>query len=358
MPKELWQHRHHLPEHASWHIVSEVTQIHCLIVNHIFQLLLVVSILSAFAPRHACGQNIPPAGAPSAAHLFRIGYLPNDPEAQIAVGAVHELRNFLMEQAAVREALHGEGLDDIALMAVDRHESMVERMNRNEFDLAFCSAVDFVLQNGDYEARFQLRRPQDSFDARAGRVFHKGVIFVNNRSPLFRTSVAPAEMARTFTTTPLAMVSGSAAGYFYPSLKIAHLSGTGLLPQRVHLCDSSEEVVKAAINGLGGSIDAGACEAGAIEQVLARHGLLEQRDQLIRVVFETDPIPGEPVALHRRWTPRYSPLGRTVSEGLQRFFTEARGLPRLEPCSNEQFRDLRENMKDYWGLVGAAPNAR
>jgi ABC-type phosphate/phosphonate transport system substrate-binding protein len=290
--------------------------------------------------------------------LFKIGYLPNDPEAQLPVGAIYELRDYLLAQPEVIAAMKAEGITDLSLLAVDRHEAMVERMNRNEFDLAFCSAVDFVLQNGDYDARFQLRRPQDSYDARRGRVFHRGVIFVNNRNPLFRTALPPTDVARTLTTMPLAMVSLSAAGYFYPSLKIAHLAGARELPQQVLLCDSSEEVVKTVINGLGEMVSAGACAEGAIEQVLAENGLLEQKDQLVRVVLETDPLPGEPVAFHRRWAPRYSSLGRALGEAIQRFFSQEQGLPRVEFSSNESYQDLRANIREFWSLVGPPKRRR
>lgn len=307
-----------------------------------------------------CQEPVFPAASESAeaARIFKIGYMLNDPEAQIGVEVVHELREFLLAQPPVMEAMKAEGVSEISLLAVDRHEVMVERMNRNEFDLAFCSAVDFVLQNGDYDARFQLRRPQDSFDSRNNRVFHKGVIFVNNRHPYFHQVPSPREIAETLTTTPIAMVAGSAAGYFYPGLKIAQLTPNQELPQQVHLCDSSEEVVKTVLNGLGGTIEVGACEKGAIEQVLARYNLLEHQGSLLRIILETDPIPGEPVVFHRQWTPRLSSLGRAIAEAMQRFFSEARGLPRLEFSSNEKFQDLRENIRQFWSLVGRKPVRR
>ncbi len=283
---------------------------------------------------------------------FVIGYLLNDPEAQIPAGALYDLRSFLLNQGTARAALQSEGLADIALLPVDRHESMVERMSRNEFDLAFCSAVDFVLQTGDYEVRFQLRRPQDSYDPQGGRVFHKGIIFVNNRSPLFRKSLRNQEMASELSSGTLALVSGSASGFYYPSLKLARLTPQRRLPQRVFLCDSSEELIKTVLHGLAGSVTAGACEASALDNTLAKYGLIEQRQELVRVVFETDPIPGEPIALQKRWSPRYSTLGRVLSEALPRYFAESPDLPRLEPSSNDKFQDLRENLREYWALVG------
>lgn len=324
----------------------------CWGVNGIFANLLVLVIMLSslgFLRAETAGETSITAVSPQ---VFRIGFLAADPDAQFGAGALYELRSFLLAQPGFVAALHQEGISDVALLAVESHEAMVQRMNRDEFDLAFCSAIDFVLQSGDYEARFQLRRPRDSMDPRGSRVFHRGVIFVNNRSRLFGAALTPTELAATLTSMPLAMVSASAAGYYYPSVRIARLSPMRSLPQRIHLCESSEEVVKTVINGLGGLIEAGACEAGALDRVLEQSGLLEQRDKLVRVVLETDPIPAEPVALRRCWLPRTSSLGRQLCEALQRFFTYERGLPRLEPSSNEKFQDVRENLREFWLLVG------
>jgi len=279
--------------------------------------------------------------------LFRIGYLPSDPEAQISTGALYDLRDFLLGREAVRQAMTEEDVQDIVLLAADSHENLVQRMSRNEFDLVFCSSVDFVTQEGDYEARYQLRRPDDSFDPRGERVFRKGVILVNNRNPLYRSNASITAIADMLTTTRLALVSSSAAGYYYPCLKIAQLNSSKQLPQQIFFCESSEEVVKTVINGLGGNVSAGACEAGVIEKVLEQSRLLTKRDDLLQVVLETDPIPADPVALRREWLPRYSPLGLAVCEALLAFFTPERGLPRLENSSSEKFRDLRENLKEF-----------
>jgi ABC-type phosphate/phosphonate transport system substrate-binding protein len=284
--------------------------------------------------------------------FLRIGFLPNDPEAQVSPGAFYELREYLLAHPPFLKAMQEAGIEDIALIPVDRHDMMIQRMNRNELDLAFCSAVDFVFQTGDYEAYFQLRRSEDSFDPRGKRVFHKGVIFVNNRSPLYSANLSPGDFADTLTTTPIAMVSDSAAGYFYPALRIARLSSRHTLPLNIHLCDSSEEVVKTVINGLADNVSVGACEASALDKVLSQYGLLEYRAELVRVILETDPIPAEPVALHRKWLPRYSSLGRELSEALWRFFSPQRGLPALEYSSTEKYQDLRESIREFWGFVG------
>lgn len=280
--------------------------------------------------------------------VFRIGYLPSDPEAQISTGVLYDLREFLLGRQAVRQAMAEEGVQDIALLAADSHENLVQRMSRNEFDLVFCSSVDFVTQQGDYEARFQLRRPDDSFDPRGERVFRKGVIFVSNRNPLYRSNASQTAIADMLTTTKLALVSSSAAGYYYPCLKIAQLNSNKQLPQNILFCESSEEAVKTVINGIGGSVSAGACEAGVIEKVLEQGGLLAKRDELVQILLETDPIPADPVALRSEWLPRYSPLGLAICEALQAFFTPERGLPRLENSSSEKFRDLREKLDEFW----------
>jgi ABC-type phosphate/phosphonate transport system substrate-binding protein len=307
--------------------------------------------LSLFLSTPAPARDIsPPETTAPLQHLFRIGFLPGDPESQLSRGALYSLREFLLERASLRAAMAVEGISDIVLQSADSRENLIQRMNRSDFDLVFCSSVDFVTQRGDYEARFQLRRPEDSFDARGNRFFHKGVVFVNNRSPLFSGNLETARLADYFDRQEVAMVGSSAAAYFYPGLKIASLSTSGSLPRRVRLCESSEEVVKTVINGLNGSVEVGACDSGVIEKVLERNGLPERREELIRVILETDPIPTDPVALKSRWLPRVSVFGRELSEGLRQYFAPEHQLPRLENSSSEKFDDLRENVARFWRL--------
>ncbi|PKO19999.1 hypothetical protein CVU37_00560 [candidate division BRC1 bacterium HGW-BRC1-1] len=280
--------------------------------------------------------------------LVRIGHLQADPEARIGSGVLHAMRQYLLNNPAVKSAMASEGVSDFAVLSTDSHEDLVQRMSQNEFDIAFCTAHDFVSQRGDYEVLFQLRRPRDSYDPRGQRVFHSGVIFVNNRSPLFHAE-APVEMLpELLASSQIAMVgSYSAPGYVYPCLKLAAYT-SGTLPRRIRFCGSSEEVVKTVINGLA---PMGACDTGAIESVLAAQGLTGQHDQLVRVILQTDPIPASPVVMLPRWLPRTSVLGRAVQDAMRTFFASNPTLPRLEPGNNAKYMDLRQNVDAFNALA-------
>jgi ABC-type phosphate/phosphonate transport system substrate-binding protein len=246
-----------------------------------------------------------------------------------------------MAHPGVAQTLPEAGLNGVVVLATDSHQDLIQRMDAGEFDLVFCTSMDYVSQTGPYEALFQLRRPRDRFDPQGERVYHSGVIFVNHRSPLFRGNASPAEMGYALLNTDIAMVgSFSAAGYVYPVVKIASLT-SDTLPVRVVFCDSPEEVVKHVVNGVYG---AGACDAGVVEEVLSAAGLTAERDALLRVVLETDPIPADPVVVRTDWLPRNSELGRQLRDALRQFFTGRPDLPRLQAATDANFDDLRRNL--------------
>ena len=293
-------------------------------------------LLAAFTPA------VTAQPATTATRVLRIGHIQGDPETQLGGDVFQALRDYLLASPRLLRAMSEAGIDDIAVLSSDSHQDLIQRMDENEFDIVFCSSVDFVSQAGDYEALFQLRRPHDSFDPGGGRVFHRGVIFVNNRSRVFQGDTSATTLADYFSGREVAMVgSFSAAGYIYPRLRIAALPGTKN-PPVVVFCDSSEEVVKYVMNGV---VEAGACDAGVIEQVLARNGLEGEADKLVRVVLETDPIPTDPVAVREKWLPRTSALGRELRDSLRDFFVRSPNLPRLQGSSREKFGDLKDNMR-------------
>lgn len=278
----------------------------------------------------------------TSSRALRIGYLRGDPEAQLAPAVFSALRSHLLTHPGVARALPQAGLDGVVVLASDSHQDLVQRMDAGEFDLVFASSMDYVSQSGPYEALFQLRRPRDRFDPQGERVYHSGILFVNYRHPLFREdAITPARAARALLDTDMAMVSSfSAAGYVYPVLRLASLT-SDTLPVRIIFCDSPEEVVKHVVNGV---YDAGACDAGVLEEVLAAAGLTDQRDALLRVVLETDPIPADPVAVRTDWLPRNSELGRELRDALRQFFTGRPDLPRLQAANDANFDDLRRNL--------------
>jgi ABC-type phosphate/phosphonate transport system substrate-binding protein len=241
--------------------------------------------------------------------------------------------------------MNQEQIDDIVFQASDSHQSLRDWwMSQNQVDLAFCSAVDFVLQRGNYQPLFQFRG--HSYNTGGNPHFHRGVIFVNNRSSFFTSELPASILGRALAGREIAMVGHSAAGYFYPSLKLASLT-SNTLPRRPVFCGSSEEVVKYVISGI---TEAGACEKTVLQQVLHQHGLIQS--EVVRVILETDLIPTDPVAIQERWLPRKSLLGRELKKALREFFRRPEhGLPRLEDTNADAYADIRENLKKFQGLA-------
>lgn len=278
-----------------------------------------------------------------AATAFRIGYLSQDPEAPLSSNVMFKLRDFLLNRADLREAMEAENMKGIDVLSSDSHQDLTQRMSLNHFDLVFCSSVDYVSQSGAYEPLFQLRRPGDRFTPSGDRVFHYGEIFVSRKSELFPpAAVRKADLSAYFSTHEIA-VSGSysAAGYIYPQLKIADLTSASVSWKPV-FCASPEEVVKCVINGIA---EIGACDSGVIEEVLASNGLSQYHDELVRVLWQTDPIPTDPVAVLPKWLPRRSRLGDVLAEALPLFFSAP--LPGLENSSRDKYADLRMNLATF-----------
>jgi ABC-type phosphate/phosphonate transport system substrate-binding protein len=245
-------------------------------------------------------------------------------------------------------ALADAGFTGIDLLSSDSHEDLVQRMGQDEFDIVFCTAKDFVSQRGGYEVVFQLRRPGDAYDARGQRVFHKGVVIVNNRSPLFGAPQPAQGIAERLSAGAIAMVSSySAAGYVYPCLKLAAQT-SDTLPSRILFCGSSEEVVKHVVNGI---TEIGACDAGVLEEVLRQSGIGEYQHDLVRVIMETDPIPTDPVVFRLAHMPRVSALGREMQDAMRAVFAREAGLPRLESSSSAKYEDLRRNISAFEAMA-------
>ena len=287
---------------------------------------------------------------------FRIGYVRQDPEAITTSGVYQQLVDFLVAQPAVIQAMKAADVRDIRPVSYDTHGMLNEAMDANQLDLAFCSALDYSYQRGNYEPVFQIRRPGDPHSSSGERrVWHSGVIFVSARSPLFaqETSAALAALPAYVMEHGIAMVgSSSAAGYVYPYLALDRLtSSVPVMNARSDFRDSSSEVIKAVVNGI---YDVGACDSSAIDEVLKAHGLLPYKKDLIREILRTDPVPRDPIVLNERWVTA-SPygnghsltLGREVTRAVGGFFRQTPGLPALERTSREPFVEVTENLERF-----------
>lgn len=314
-----------------------------------------------------CGGGVQPAvaqgitgerpGMKPRSTTFRIGYIRQDPESVTTEGVFLRLRDFLLDQPAVTSAMEDASVENILLSSFETHHMLIEAMDAEQVDLAFCTVVDYAYQRGSYEPVYQLRRPGDPHSSSGGRrVWHSGVIFVNNRSPLFdmETSAALAALPEYVIQQEVAMVgSSSAAGYVYPYLALDRLtSGTGgVRYMRSVFWESSSEVVKAVINGIH---DIGACDSSALDEVLKAHGLLDQKPTLVRELLRTDPVPRDPVVLHTRWLvnspyagQEQNALGREITRAVAAFFRRDPNLPRLERTSREPFVEVSENLERF-----------
>jgi ABC-type phosphate/phosphonate transport system substrate-binding protein len=301
----------------------------------------------------------------SRARTFRIGYLRVDPESPTSSGVFQKLREFLLKQPPVQDALKAKQIDDIMIQSFDSHRLLVEAMDGEQVDLAFCSVLDYAYQRGDYEPIFQMRRPGDPHNSVGdSRVWHSGVIFVNNRSALFNmnTSAAIEALPQYLESHEMAMVgSSSAAGYVYPYLALSRITTSpAVLNGPSVFWDSSSEVVKAVVNGIQ---EIGACDATALPEVLGAYGLDGRQKQLLKEILRTDPVPRDPVVMEERWIDgsltdeASSALGRQISRGVQAFFERTPGLPRLEPSTRQPFVEVKENLKRFQTLRQGVPSA-
>jgi len=314
---------------------------------------LVALALASFPPPEAGGGAAGPASEaapspPRAARLFRIGYMGTEAPSGLTAGWFKRLKRHLESDAALRKALAAEGFGGIALVAAEGFNDLVRRMDISELQCAFCPAVAFCRQMGDYTVVFQLRGPNDR--GRGRYIFRHGVVFVNSRHPLFRPpekrdqAVPPQIVARHFVSEPVALVSRySAPGYIYPYNKLLR-SGVFTRPARPIFCGSSEEVVKMVLSDV---VSMGACEDGAIESVLRRYGVGDG-ERYYDVLLTTPGCPTDPVVFQKRFRPAGSEAGRRLKEALARFFAADRpGRLRLEESDDSAFEGLREALAEF-----------
>jgi len=267
-----------------------------------------------------------------------------------------------MAQPTIYTAMASMGVERIMTQPFDSHRFLIEAMDAEQLDLAFCSVIDFAYQRGSYMPVFQLRRPGDPHSSTADRrVWHSGVIFVGRQSELFDMNSTETldHLPNYVMNHELAMVgSSSAAGYVYPYLALDRLTtAVPLINAPSIFWESSSEVIKAVINGIH---EIGACDASAIDEVLKAHGLLDKKHLLIKEVLRTDPVPRDPIVLHNRWLntaesdPRASSLGREITRGIAAFFRSNPALPRLERTSEEPFDEVAENLQRFRQKRGQA----
>ena len=287
-------------------------------------------------------------------HPFRMGFLRSDEDQALGVNWYESLKKFLLDKAPVREELEKNHYSGISVLPADGYRDMLQRMDVSEFDLAFCSSVIFVQQEGDYRPILQLR--WDIFDSRRqGMTLRKGVIITGAGSPLFKMDMQKQETIRDYVRShPMAFVSAhNAVGYVYPRLSLWRKYGV-FEPADYIFCGSSEEVVKYVVSGL---VDIGACDRQTFETVLKRNCPQEPPENLAAILLETSPAPTSPIVIRSSLHPRKSKLGRVLKGALKVFYNNSKhsDVPRLTDSRDENFKNLREEIAAFQSLTEKTP---
>ncbi len=330
----------------------------CCIPLFIAMLCIGLGLFSRSVGQEASEKIIAPASRPAVPRVFRMGFLRTDLEQELGMAWYEGLKASLEKNEQVMRTLQEAGFSEIAVLPTDGHEDMIQAMNHKEFDVAFCSSYVFArVEEEKYHVILQLRRDSDIWDTRGGgRVLQKGVVFVNSRSPLYRADLrndAAVKQQAIVNYVPqqrMAFVSSySAPSYVYPLVKL-YKQFSGVRPRSFVFCGSSEEVVKYVINGL---VDIGACEAGVIDEVVRSIGPEIRPGRLVRVIFETDFLPTDPIALKAEYYPRH-PVGLAIKEAIKSFYNQGpAGKPRVENSQDLYYQNLREVIAEFHTLRAA-----
>lgn len=291
------------------------------------------------------------AGRAQPARQFRIGHMRTEIPGPLTAEWFRRLQRFLESDPGLREAFAREGYGGVGMVSAEGFNDLVRRMDAQELDCVFCPAVAFRRQLGDYTVVFQLKGPNDR--GRGKFIFHDGVVIVNSRHPLFRDPrlrkdqpVPLQVIAGHFTSEPVALVSRySAAGYIYPCHALFE-SGVWALPSRPIFCGSSEEVVKMVVSGV---VAMGACERGAIRDVMRRYKIEAFEDRAIDQLLTTPGCPTDPVVFRRKFSPDRSELGRRLKNAIGRFFSVDRpGRFRLEDSDDTALDRLKDVLNEFY----------
>jgi len=221
------------------------------------------------------------------------------------------------------------GIDVQIKFAADYSE-FTRQMEKNEYDLAFCGAFQYVTahERSGYEA--VLRPVRNNADTYVG-------IFITTRPDI--TSLAQLRGKR------IAFVDRqSTSGYLFP---LGLLIRAGIAPHEIQpfFLKGHDNVV---LNILNRNYDAGACFKTA-ETIYGR-----ERSGEIRIIAETDPIPNEPIAISPRFRAERPALADRViqllltlhenPEGLDALAKYGEGVQRFVAARDEDYDTIRDYM--------------
>lgn len=275
--------------------------------------------------------------------LFRIGYLRDASESGFQSSEMNILRRALLDDEAFVGQLNLAGYDSIGLYEADGASDLLPRMASGEFQLVFASARTWSEVSQDYEVILQTREPRDIINPRTGRATRRGVIFITPRHPAFDEEWSEGQWAEYFHQHPVAVVqSQSLTGYIAPMLALRDQLSIREESLEYLWCASGEEVTKSAIAGL---VDVGVCEELELEETLEKYQLEDRRDELVKVVFRTAPVPTTPVLVQTTLPPTLKvEVARTVqkvsSDGV---FNNSK----LIPATSVDYREVSRMIQRY-----------
>ncbi len=282
---------------------------------------------------------------------------------------MEDLRLYLLARSDVRQSLRESGYDDhdIVLSPCNGPADEFQRMGLVEFDMAFASAVVYARHltrfltlgsDPDYEPIMQAAHALDIRPpGQDAGVWRQGVVFAGLSSRLMKqtalTSLTTPLLRDILTHEPLAVPSAdSAAGYIYPRVQME--SSYGVSKPEIWFCGTDAEVVKHVVSGL---VPLGACR---MDTLIALAGPSE-KSRYYRILFQTPPIPTDPIVLRRELLPATSKLGQMLKNALRQYFTSDRLkkiVPdlHLESASRREYETLTKKLADL-NLLRPAPTA-
>jgi len=288
---------------------------------------------------------------------LRIGYQARTNETALNPAFFERLADFLPANADAREALIAAGFDGAkaeALRAED-HVDLVRRMDQEEFDLVFCSAMAFVQQTGRYAALLMTRSRRDTWPPSKG-AFLWGQVVASKMNPVFAAGLPSKAALRNFIpAAKMAVVSNySAVGYLYPLLKLRQEYGAA--PGGLIFCDSSEEVAKFVINGLA---DLGALDEKALQDVAAQIPGKAPETRLVEKIARVGPVPTDPVAIRASLAPSQSRLGEALAKALKQYLNEqGKGPITVVDVPEDAYSHVKEAFEEFQGAQDVTRGGR
>ncbi len=310
-----------------------------------------ILLVALLMPLGALAQDAGTSGTLLGTRPIRIGFLRGAHEGTPPASELERLAANLSSRPQLREALRDAGLEGVALLPCDGGEDMLRRLDAGEFDVAFAPSKVFARQKGGYRAILQSRRPGDKFSPRGGQVLRTGAVIVSRRSPLFaQPDASPQDISRALAGGYFAVVSTqSVAGFVAPLNMLAR--DCGLLPQQMRLLwfESSEEAARAVVAGLA---DAGACESGAFERVLAEAGRAPDGGPLARQVRFTEPLPTDPIIVRASLSPEQSLAGRLLRGAIREHFARQDAPLQYQEADSEAWRQVPALLAEFESRAG------